>query len=279
MTATPFTKMHGHGNDFVVIDARDAPLALSADAINMIAARRTGIGCDQVLVIEGSGSAAAFMRVYNADGSESGACGNGTRCVGSILMAEGRTDSLALETIAGILAVEKTGPGRITADMGPARTDWQDIPLQRHADTAHVPVGAGPLKDAACVNLGNPHAVYFVDDPARVDLGTLGPKIETDPFFMEGANVSVARVEGPRDLRLRVWERGAGLTRACGSAACAALVCASRRGLMQRAGTVHLPGGDLEIEWRDDGHVLMTGPVASSFVGTFDLESLTAARP
>ena len=262
-----FTKMHGLGNDFVVVDGRRRTLALASDDVRAIADRRTGVGCDQLIVIERSGAADAFMRVYNADGGQVGACGNGGRCVAALLMAEDGAGSVSLETVAGTLHAEAVAGGMVRVNLGPARLGWRDIPLAREADTLHL---ALPLGDAVAVNVGNPHAVFFVDDAEAVDLARHGPTIENDSLFPERANVSVAQVLGPEAIRLRVWERGVGLTWACGTAACATVVAGVRRGLCGRAARVRLDGGALDVEWREDGHVAMTGPAATSFEGTLD---------
>ncbi len=276
MSPRPFIKMHGLGNDFVVVDAREAPFVLSDEAARLIADRREGVGCDQIVVLEPArnGSADVFLRFHNADGGEVDACGNGTRCAASLLMAESGRESLTIETGAGLLAAQAAGPGRITVDMGEAGTAWRDIPLAREQDSLHLELSRGPLRDPVGVNMGNPHAVFFVDDAAAVDLATLGPELETDPLFPERANIGVAQLTGGDALRLRVWERGTGITRACGTGACAAAVAAARRELTGRRVTVTLDGGPLRIEWREDGHVLMTGPVATAFVGELDFEAL-----
>ncbi|MCP4329545.1 MAG: diaminopimelate epimerase [Alphaproteobacteria bacterium] len=273
----PFKKMHGLGNDFVVVDIRADPLVLSRDRARTICDRRLGVGCDQLLAVEppANGRADAFMRIYNADGSEAGACGNGTRCVADLLMAETDKDAIAIETIAGVLTAERCGDGRVAVDMGPATAEWQLIPLARAMDTDHLDLTCGPLSDPVAVNVGNPHAVFFVDDAAAVPLETLGPELETDPLFPDRANIGVVQVLGPDRLRFRVWERGAGITRACGSGACAAVVAAARRHLIAgRRATVVLDGGALDIDWREDGHVIMTGPVATSYHGRFAADLL-----
>ncbi len=274
--AIAFRKMHGLGNDFVVVDARHQPLSLTA-AAGAIADRRTGVGCDQLLVIEppDGPEADAAMRILNADGSEVGACGNGTRCVASLLMAETGKDEIRIRTAAGVLVCTAADNGAMSVDMGPALLDWQDIPVASECDTLHMPVGNDDLSDPAGVNMGNPHAVFFVDDAEAVLLPVIGPELETHPFFPERANIEVVHLLGPDQLRMRVWERGVGITRACGSGACAAAVAAHRRGLTGRRVEVVLDGGTLWIDWREDGHVVMTGPVATSFAGTLD-ESLLA---
>jgi diaminopimelate epimerase len=281
MGGLPFTKMHGLGNDFVVLDARARALAVGPAAARAIADRRTGVGCDQLLVVERAmnGSADAFMRIFNADGGESGACGNGARCVAGLLMTETGKREARIETLAGVLAARAASGGMVEVDMGPAKFGWRDVPLAREADTLNLDYARGPLTDPVALNVGNPHVVFFVDDAAAVPLAELGPKIEFDPLFPERTNVDVAEIVGPGEIRLRVWERGAGITRACGSGACAALVAASRRGLARRRATVALDGGPLVIEWRPDGNVVMTGPVATSFTGVLDDALLAGARP
>ncbi|MCH7956269.1 MAG: diaminopimelate epimerase [Proteobacteria bacterium] len=270
MTAIPFTKMHGLGNDFVVLDARRGPLRIGARQARAIADRHTGIGCDQVIVIEppANGLADAFMRIRNADGGEVAACGNGTRCVAAMIMKEKNSTHAVIETAAGVLDAQAKADGLIAVDMGPAATDWRDIPLAGPADTLHLDIAAGPLSDPVAVNMGNPHAVFFVDDAEAVPLDSLGPQIERHEMFPRATNVEVAQVLSGSEIRLRVWERGVGITLACGSGACAALVAASRRGLTGRAADVVVDGGRLGIEWLDDGHVRLTGPVAVSFTGT-----------
>lgn len=272
MNALPFLKMHGLGNDFVVLDARRKPLALNAGQVRAIADRRTGVGCDQLIVIEPPAAALAdaFMRIRNADGGEVAACGNASRCVASLLMAEKNTEHVIIETAAGLLDAESRGDGLVSVDMGRVSFDWRDIPLSKPADTLHLDVSAGPLRDGVAVNVGNPHAVYFIADAAAVPLEAVGPIIENHTMFPERTNVEVAEVLGPERIRLRVWERGVGVTRACGSGACATLVAAARRGLTGRNAEVVLDGGRLSIEWLKDDHVLMTGPVATSFTGTLD---------
>ena len=270
MTAIPFTKMHGLGNDFVVLDARRGPLRIGARQARAIADRHTGIGCDQVIVIEppANGLADAFMRIRNADGGEVAACGNGTRCVAAKIMKEKNSTHAVIETAAGVLDAQAKADGLIAVDMGLAATDWRDIPLAGPADTLHLDIAAGPLSDPVAVNMGNPHAVFFVDDAEAVPLDSLGPQIERHEMFPRATNVEVAQVLSGSEIRLRVWERGVGITLACGSGACAALVAASRRGLTGRAADVVVDGGRLAIEWLADGHVRLTGPVAVSFTGT-----------
>ncbi|MDB5405891.1 MAG: dapF [Rhodospirillales bacterium] len=272
MGAQNFVKMHGLGNDFVVIDARVTGFPLDAARARAIADRRTGVGCDQLIVIERprDARAAAFMRIHNADGSEVAACGNATRCVASLLLGEAGADRLTIETEAGLLEARPAAAGAIAVDMGKPRLDWREIPLARPQDTLHVDLALGPLADPVCTSMGNPHATFFVPEVAAIDLAALGPVLEHDLSFPERANIGIVQILSPRNIRLRVWERGAGITLACGTGACAALVAAHRRGLVERRAEVVVDGGALTIEWRADDHVLMTGPVATSFAGSFD---------
>ena len=267
-----FRKMHGLGNDFVVIDRRRAGPSVDAAAARALADRRTGIGCDQVILIEEprAPAAQAFMRILNADGSEAEACGNGTRCIARLLAGETGDKRVCLETVAGLLDAELLADRRVAVDMGPARTLWQEIPLARAMDTLSVDLTVGVLANPVCTSIGNPHATFFVADADGIDLARLGPVLERDRLFPERANIGVATVVGPARIRLRVWERGAGITQACGTGACAAVVAAHRRGLTGRHATVALDGGELEILWREDGHVIMTGPAPLAFEGTID---------
>jgi len=272
MAAIPFLKMHGLGNDFVVLDARERPLKIGAQEARAIGDRHRGVGFDQLLILEPprAGGADLFMRILNPDGSEAQACGNGTRCVAWLAMRERRSDHLVVETVAGLLPADARADGTVSVDMGPARFDWREIPLARECDTLHVPLALGPLRDPVATNMGNPHATFLVPDAETIDLPALGPRLERDPMFPERANIGVVHLMGENRLRFRVWERGTGITVACGSGACAAGVAAARRGLTGRKVTVVADGGPLEIEWRRDGHVLMAGPVAVSFSGTLD---------
>ena len=272
MDRTEFIKMHGLGNDFVIVDARRREFALDARQVRAIADRRTGIGFDQLIVLrppEDDAADAAFA-IHNADGGEAEACGNAARCVAWMAMEESGRDTARLETAAGTLRAWRAGPLAVTVDMGEPRFDWRDIPLAAQRDTLHLPLSRGPLADATAVNMGNPHAVFFVDDAESVDLAALGPALEHDRLFPERANIGVAELRGEDRMRLRVWERGAGLTMACGTGACAALVAGHRRGSIGRRATMELDGGPLEIVWGDDNRVTMTGPVAVSFRGAID---------
>ena len=276
----PFRKMHGLGNDFVVLDARRAELRLTPARAAALADRHTGVGCDQLIVLEPAegGGADVFMRIRNPDGSEAGACGNATRCVAQLVATETGRPRVTVRTVSGDLPAEALPDGRWRVDMGPPRLGWRDVPLARETDTLHLPLSRGPVGDPAACSMGNPHATFFVPDLSRVRLDTFGPSLERDPLFPEGANIGFAQVVAPDRILLAIWERAAGPTRACGSGACAALVNAHRRGLAGRRAAVVLPGGELEIEWREaDGHVLMTGPVATAFTGEIDLDALPEA--
>ena len=266
----PFRKMHGLGNDFIVFDARQRPLALTSADARALADRHTGIGADTIVVIGQAGTADAdvSVRFINADGGEVATCGNASRCVAALMFAETGSDNVRIATTAGILEAWRDG-GNVAVDMGAPKLDWSQIPIARAADTLHLPID-GPLADPVGVNMGNPHAVFFVPDADAVDIATLGRPVEYHPLFPERVNVEVATVQSPDRIRMRVWERGVGITQACGSGACATLVAAVRRGLTGRKAILVLDGGELTIEWRDDDHVIMTGPAATSFIGEID---------
>jgi diaminopimelate epimerase len=265
----PFIKMNGLGNDFVVVEAGSRPFRPDAGHARAIADRAGGIGCDQLIAIEPSAGADAFMRVWNADGGEIGACGNGARCVGWLVMEAAGRDEALIETAAGLLHVRRAEGGLVTVDMGEPGLRWRKIPLAREMDTRRLAFEVEPgLADPGCVSMGNPHVVFFVDDAPAAPVERIGPIVEHHPLFPQRANVGFAQIKGDDRIRLRVWERGVGLTRACGTGACAAVVAAYRRGLAGRGVTVELDGGELHIEWREaDRHVLMTGPVAVEFTG------------
>ncbi|HEV3241650.1 MAG TPA: diaminopimelate epimerase [Methyloceanibacter sp.] len=274
-----FRKMNGLGNDFVVLDARARPLALKAEEVAAIADRKRGIGCDQVIALEPSIHADTFMRIWNADGGEVGACGNAARCVAALLVAERGSPHVMIETESRLLQATLNKDSSVTIDMGSPRFNWDEIPLaERFADTNRIPLPAGTIGNLepsafSAVNVGNPHCIFFVDNVEAHDLARYGPLLEHHPLFPERANISLAQVTGPGSLHLRTWERGAGLTRACGTAACAAAVAAVRRGLTGRKVRVTLPGGDLVIDWREsDDHILMTGPFALDYEGTLPPE-------
>ena len=282
-TGQPFLKMHGAGNDFVVLDLRQASWRVDPGLARALANRRTGVGCDQVISLEPTERGDVFMRIHNPDGSEAQACGNATRCIASLIFAENGQNSAVIETVAGLLQSRMTDDGWIEVDMGPAYLDWRDIPLAHEMDTLSLDLSlepaAGPrLAEPCAVGMGNPHAVFFVDDMDAIDIPAVGPILEHHALFPERANIGFVQMTGADAFRLRVWERGAGLTLACGSGACAALVAAHRRGKCGRRARLALDGGALVIEWRaEDGHVLMSGPVATSYAGVLD-ESLLAAR-
>ncbi len=295
-----FLKMHGLGNDFVILDFRQGADPLSPERIRLICDRHFGVGCDQLVVMEPSEQADVFARFYNGDGSESGACGNATRCVAEIIIkekqkvpphalpphpsplprgergqqylesapsplwGEGRGEGCIIETTSGLLPATRAENGMITVDMGVPKLDWREIPLSKPSDTLALPLDGTPV----CVNMGNPHCVFFVDNLADIPVETLGAQCETDPLFPERTNVEFVQVIGENRLRQITWERGVGLTLACGSGACAVAVAAVRRGLTGRKVEIVLDGGSLTIEWREsDSRVLMTGPVASVFEG------------
>jgi diaminopimelate epimerase len=266
-----FSKMHGLGNDFVVFDERAGPLGITPIRAAALADRRYGIGCDQVICLGHAQGATAFMRIYNPDGSEAGACGNATRCVADLLFRMSRQRRSVIRTLAGELSAEVLDDGTVAVDMGRPALGWEQIPLARACDTAHLDLAAGPLADPAACSMGNPHATFFTEDISAVPLAGLGASLECAPLFPERANIGVVQVLARDQLRVRVWERGAGLTRACGSGACAAVVNAARRGYAGRACEVVLDGGSLFVEWRADDHVLMTGASALAFRGSVDL--------
>jgi diaminopimelate epimerase len=286
-----YAKMNGLGNEILVVDARAdvvVAAALTPDAVRAIAASpRTAFDQLMLMLPPRTPGTDAFVRIFNADGSMSGACGNGTRCIAALVMAETGTGHATFETAGGLLPAWDAGGGLIGVDMGAPRLAWNEIPLaEPFHDTSAIELQVGPidapiLHSPAVVNMGNPHAVFFVDDAQAIDLARIGPMLENHPIFPERANISLAQVTAPDAITLRVWERGAGLTRACGSAACATVVAAVRRRLTGRSVTVTLPGGPLLIEWRErDGHVLMTGSFEHEHDGEIALDAtLTAAQP
>jgi len=271
MTAPlPYLKMNGLGNDFVVLDARAQKIALSRQQIIAISDRANGIGCDQLIVMEPDtiDGVDVFMRIYNAEGGEVDACGNATRCIAALVAGEMATDAVTIRTNAGILAARIDGD-LVTVDMSVPRFGWEQIPLaEPFADTTGIELQIGPidapiLHTPSVVNVGNPHAIFWVDDLDAHDLAKFGPLLENHPIFPERANITLAQVLADDRIKVKVWERGAGLTLACGTAACATAVAAARKGLTERKVTIELPGGPLDIEWRaSDDHILMTGPWA-----------------
>jgi diaminopimelate epimerase len=258
----PFMKMHGLGNDFVVVDARAQAVPITPAMARGIGDRHFGVGFDQLAVI-GRGEGDAHLTFYNADGSLSAACGNATRCIARYLMDESGAERLRLTTDRGSLAAELRADGQVSVNMGQPQLDWQEIPLAERMDTLELPIEGRP----AATGMGNPHCTYFVEDAAAVDLESFGPKIEHHPLFPERTNVQIAQIVGPDHIRMRVWERGVGVTWASGSSSCATAVAAARRGLTGRSSRIDLDGGTLHIDWRDDG-VWMTGPTAHVFTGT-----------
>jgi diaminopimelate epimerase len=276
---TAFLKMHGLGNDFVVFDARDGALPLSAAQAKGIADRHFGIGCDTVVLIgPGGADADASLRFFNADGGEVESCGNATRCIARLIMDERGLARVKLSTKGGLLTCSDAGKGLVEADMGPARLDWQEIPMAQQTDTLNFQLPLdGQALPASAVSMGNPHCVIFVPDAEKIPVATLGPRIETHPLFPKKVNAEFVSVIAENRLRMRVWERGAGITLACGTGACAAAVAAARLGKTGRKVEVVLDGGSLLIEWREsDGHVIMTGPAAAVYRGQVDLRQFGA---
>lgn len=285
MSGVHFRKMNGLGNDFVVLDARACALTLTESSARAIADRKSGIGCDQIITIETPRAGGdAFMGIRNSDGSLVEACGNAARCVGQLLLDETGKDSVIIETLGGDTVATRAANGDITVDMGEPRLQWNQIPLsEEFRDTRSIELEIGPLgspimHSPGVVNVGNPHAVFFVKDVEAIDLARSGPMLEHHPLFPERANISVAQVIDPAHIRLRTWERGAGLTLACGTAACATAVASARRRLTGRHVTITLPGGDLQIEWREsDNHIYMTGPATFEFEGDLPAHLLSGA--
>jgi len=281
-----FVKMNGLGNEIVIVDLRAVPTAVSAAEARAVA-QPGGLHYDQLMVLHAprTPGTEAYVRIYNNDGSEAGACGNGMRCIAELMFGESGKTALTFETKAGLLNCWKGAQPRVsTVDMGMPRFAWNEIPLaEEFRDTRAIELQIGPidkpiLHSPSAVNMGNPHAVFWVDDVAAYDLAKIGSLLEHHPIFPERANISLAAVEARDHIVLRTWERGAGLTKACGSAACAAAVAAARLKRTERMVRVTLPGGDLLIEWRArDDHVLMTGPVEYEFAGTFDPALFAAA--
>ena len=273
----PFRKMQGLGNDFVVFDARERAIPLDGARARRVADRHFGIGCDTVVLIApGTASADATLRFYNADGTEVESCGNASRCIARLLMDERGHSRIKLATRGGLLSCHDAGKGLVTVDWGVPNLSWDAIPLAQELDTNQFDVSLdGTAIPAAAVNMGNPHCVLFVPDVENAPVAQLGPRIETHPLFPKKVNVEFAQVIDRSHIRMRVWERGVGITLACGSGACATAVAAARRGLTDRKVDVILDGGTLQLEWREsDGHVLMTGPGVTSFTGQVDLDTL-----
>lgn len=273
-TPIPFRKMNGLGNDFVVLDARAQPLVISEITAKAIADRKTGIGCDQLIVLEKSSAYDVRMRIWNAEGGEVQSCGNASRCIADLIFDEMGTNTAIISTKGGLLIASKAGDKMVTIDQGVPKFGWKDIPLSEpFADTRHIEMQYGPIDhplihSPSVVNVGNPHCIFWVDDLNVVDLGRAGPMLENHPLFPERANISFAKVVARDHIFLQVWERGAGLTKACGTAACATMAAGHRIKIIDAKCKVTLPGGDLFMAVREsDGHILMTGPVAYEFDG------------
>jgi diaminopimelate epimerase len=265
----PFVKMHGLGNDFVIVDGREKPVHLKPEIIRRLADRHLGIGCDQLIVLEPPRNAAAtlFMAIYNNDGSRAGACGNAMRCVAHMVLEKSGQNFLSIETDAGILRGEKRDGGLFAVDMGPPSFEWKDVPLAYETNTLSIDTGKTGLPPAVAVSMGNPHAVFFMQNVETIDLAGIGPQIENHPLFPERTNVEFAEILDPNRIRMRVWERGTGITQACGSGACAVLAAAVRRDLSARRAELVLDGGSLHIEWLEDNHIQLIGPASYSFSG------------
>ena len=269
----PFIKMHGAGNDFVVIDSRGRGAVVTPGLAKALGDRNRGVGFDQLAEIRSSEDADFALDFWNNDGTMAGACGNATRCVSDLVMQGLGRDSIELVTARGRLSAQRLADGRVSVNMGHPQRDWREVPLAHDTDLMHLPMPGDPV----AVGMGNPHCVFFVPDAEAVDLHDLGPRVEHDALFPQRTNVEFASLIGPDHLRMRVWERGAGVTLACGSGACATAVAAHLRGLTGRQVTLDLDGGVLEIDWRADG-VWMTGPVARVFDGVLSADYLAAHR-
>jgi diaminopimelate epimerase len=272
MRGRAFIKMHGLRNDFIIVDGRTQPYRPSIEEIVRICDRREGIGGDELLIIDppiaGSADTVAFVRIFNPDGREVEACGNASRCVGWLLLQESKCDEVLIDSLGGLLGCRRAGTKMVAVEMGKLQTGWQDIPLAWEMDTLHLGIGAGPLQDPVGMNIGNPHAVFFVDDLDNVDLTIWGPQLQKHPLFPQEANIGASQLIDSKTLKLSVWERPGALTTACGTGACVAVAAAHRRGLTDvNRMTVMMPAGSVEIELRGDDSVVMTGPVETCFAG------------
>lgn len=257
-----FIKMHGVGNDFVILDSRGRPAIATPELARAVGDRNRGVGFDQLAEIRDADDADFTLDFWNADGSRAEACGNATRCVCDLIMSEKGVHAVTLKTLRGILSARRRSDGLVEVNMGQPQLDWQSVPLAQDVDLLHLPLAGDPV----AVGMGNPHCVFFVENADATDPAQRGPQVEKDPLFPKATNVEFASVMGPDHLRMRVWERGTGITLACGSGACATAVAAHRRGLTGRRVTLDLDGGRLEIDWREDG-VWMAGPTARVFDG------------
>ena len=271
MSNIAFTKMHGAGNDFIVIDLREHPVLLSESEIATMSDRHKGIGCDQIVLIDFPRFDSDIrFRFLNSDGSESGACGNGTRCAASKIMREENRQTLSIETLAKVVNADLRPDGSVTVDMGLPETEWRKIPLAYEVNTLHLPIKLGPLIDATGVNIGNPHCVFFVEDAESIDIEYYGPIVASHRLFPENTNVEFVSKLPDGRLRMRVWERGVGITLACGTGVCATVESASLRGIINgRSADIIVDGGLLSANWREDGHIFLNGPVATSFYGVY----------
>jgi len=271
--------MHGLGNDFVVIDGRKNGFKASEKFLRSVSNRKRGVGCDQFVILRQpiAPTADVYLEMYNADASPLGACGNATRCIAQMMFAELGRKNCIIETVAGLLSTWEDPTGLIAVDFGAPRLAWNEIPLARDVDTLHVPITYSSLSTPCCVSMGNPHAVFFVPDVTAIDLTTVGAPLEHDAIFPDRCNIEIAQILAPDQIRMRVWERGTGITEACGSGACATLVAAVRRGISARRATIILDGGELVIEWREDtNHVIMIGPASLSYSGALASDFGTA---
>jgi len=265
-----FVKMHGLRNDFVIVDGRDHAYTPTVEEIVALCDRHEGVGADELLIVEPpkTEGTTAFVRIINPDGRDVEACGNASRCVGWLLLKEKEVSSLQFETLGGILTCTLAGEKEVSVEMGRVKKEWQEIPLARQMDTLHLGIGAGPLKDPVGMNIGNPHAVFFVEDLSAIDLALYGKELQTDPLFPEEANIGVAQVVDADTMKLSVWERPGNMTTACGSGACVAVAAAIRRGLTpEKRMKVMMPAGSVTIELKEDDIAVMTGPVEVCYSG------------
>jgi len=266
----PFIKMQGLRNDFIIVDGREQPYHPSTKEIVHICDRHEGVGADELLIVEPARTPAtcAFVRIINPDGREVEACGNATRCIGWLLLKESRQKKIKIETLGGILTCSPAGEKQVSVEMVKIKTHWQDIPLSKELDTLHLNISAGPLNDPVGMNIGNPHAVFFVNDVDAIDIARYGKTLQTHPLFPEQANIGVAQLIDPETLKLSVWERPGTLTTACGTGACVAVAAAHRRGLTSKKRmTVIMPAGSVKIELKDKNTAVMTGPAEICYVG------------
>lgn len=279
MNDISFIKMQGLGNDFIIIDSRNSAVKLAQLNWRKLADRRLGVGCDQIIILSKSDDADSAMRIINADGSEVDACGNATRCVGKLLLQETSKSEVTIRTNAGLLKARKAEGGAISAVMPPPGLSWQDIPLSEEMDTLKLPIEEQGLKGPCAVSIGNPHMVFLADDVEKAPIDVVGAVLEHHALFPQRTNVEVVQIDSREHITMRVWERGVGLTQACGTGACASLVAAVRLGLTERKATVKMPGGALDIEWLSEeagGSIIMTGEACEIYRGTFDFSAFLA---